>query len=1273
VKGQFTKLNIAVSTLFIVSATNVLATEGLIKNGSFEDYTIRQDHGKHKEVEFTHWQGVGEVWNQGAGKPATKGVHKIELDVGDELDILSQAVITVKGKKYRFSVNAYAKRDRSSDFEILVDSELIATIKPNSLWAEYEAYFIGSGEKQLISIKEIDHQNNSVGAVIDNVQLQPTHELIVNGSFENFTVNKDYGRWKLVNFLGWDGVSEVWNKRLGRRATSGAYKMELDAGSELNSLAQTIQTQKDVLYIFSLDAYAKKQDSSDFEIWVDESKIADVNPSAKWHRYYFNFLGNGQAQRIQLREISHQNDEYGAVIDHVSLVSVGAPSVIADTVEQTNNNPDQTITIDQSIGEKTKAAADNPIIIEKQPDSTDKQIKTTQLVSKKIKVIVADQKTVAQQPVISAEEKKRIDIARQFGKATQPKKGDYKKYESADKAIDGDDKTYNHTQGEATKNWWQLELPSPTKVSQIMIQGRDVYEWRLYGAIVYLSDKPYSGKLNAKDRVATLKGNSDKQWIEFSTPKSGSYLIIKAKDRRPLHLTTVEVYGQTPDAPAFNSDDSQYLIDGKTLAGEVVARVKATDFQGDELTYSIIENVPFSIDNQGAIYTKGNLSKQYNFTVQASDGKQSVRTSVTISVTSSSSVNEALASGRVDLVTEDELIQATLDEIETGQQTTISASALAKIKILFTHFSHHDFNFDWSQCHQEKCGDVPELKSEFEAGAKAVKKIFTALDIDKKNIFNEEGYQLQKLLILTADKFRQTVAYPMDKVSTDDTAFMKSYFADHAIYHYRRINPAQKDMGNFSRSDFSHITPITKAIKIESKKGFRSAGVYALPGETMTVTRHDKNDLTVNVFINTLRPKATRQYREEGYKRPKYLQSPHVEIKSGESIELTSPYGGPVQLEFSQGDQPVSITFDNVGEHPYWNGEEDNESFKQKLAAGHYDWAEVATPVFEIHSTLDKMRQSVSNPKWGNVESLASATVHYMYDLPHRLAGYQGAGITPITELHDFADQQGWTVDTLNGVKHMNADQASCSTGCAGNPYDTSWAFDPVKLGDLHELSHGLQGRKRFEGWTGHSMTNYYAYYSQHQYYQETGKRLACQKLPFKESFMALQASINQPNPAAYVKENLWGKTAWSQATWSKGAVMFIQMMMAVQHEGVLQNGWLLRGRLHLFEREFNRSINNENIWNKKRASFGMSHYSLGDAQTIKNNDWLLIALSYTTERDFRDYLAIWAISFSDKAALQVASLDYKALKPQYFKSVTSAYCKGLDQPVIALDGQQAW
>lgn len=610
-----------------------------------------------------------------------------------------------------------------------------------------------------------------------------------------------------------------------------------------------------------------------------------------------------------------------------------------------------------------------------------------------------------------------------------------------------------------------------------------------------------------------------------------------------------------------------------------------------------------------------------------------------------------------------------------GSQTLNSLPAnIASIETMLKHFKAKDYAFDWSACDNENCSAVTGLESEFLQGATNIKTLVDNLDTSKINLFDHAGFRLQKLLILLADHYRQDVRFPMDKVTTDDTVFMKAYFTDHAIYNHREVNAVQTDMGNFSRSDFSHITPTNKTINMTSKKYFRSAGVYALPGQTFSITRNDTSDLSVKVFINTQRSGSTHQWASNGYKRPKYLQTPHIEIASGETLNLTSPYGGTVQLEFSDNDLPVEFEFNHIGLHPYWKNSMDDDDFTAQLAANEYDWAELVTSGFEVHSSTEKMQASLADSKWGSATALAAATTHYTSNYPHVLAGFKGPGIDVVPELHDFAAAKGWTIDNIDLTKHMNADQATCGYGCSGNPYDAYWSFDPIGHGDIHELGHSLQGSKRFIGWENHSMTNHYSYYTKSKYNEETGGDPDCQSLPFKDQFTTLQASINQADPASYMQTHWWDTAGWSQQ-----ASMFIQLMMSAQAEGALENGWHLRARLHILEREYNRAKRDETTWLQKRDSLGFSQYSLDDVNSINNNDWLLIAISYSTERDYRDYLSMWGLPYSAKADAQVASYGYAVIPKQYHISSPDGYCKSqqngdfLAKKTLPVDGQQSW
>lgn len=615
-----------------------------------------------------------------------------------------------------------------------------------------------------------------------------------------------------------------------------------------------------------------------------------------------------------------------------------------------------------------------------------------------------------------------------------------------------------------------------------------------------------------------------------------------------------------------------------------------------------------------------------------------------------------------------------LTAFDVRQSLSAIPAEIRPINALLQHLKAQDYAFDWSACDEENCSAVVGLSTEFQQGAAAVRSMMSAFDTSKMNLFAGEGFRFQKLLVLLGDSYRKDAHFPMDKVLTDDTTFLKSLFADHAVYNYRTLNPVQPDMGNFSRSDFSHITPVNKTVTMTSRQNFRAAGVYALPGKTVRVTRNDNSSTTTKVFINSLRSGSTHEFEAWGYKRPKFLESAHVPIKSGETITLTSPYGGPIQIDFGTNDQSVSFTFEQVGEHPFWDDTSDNAAFTAKLAAGEYDWAEFVTPAFEIHSTLEKMRESATDTRWGGtLEGFAAATMRYIHNFPHVLAGFKGPNIDVVSEIHNFATSNGFTIENLDLVKHMNADQATCGSGCSGNPYDAYWAFDPIGHGDIHEMGHGLEkGRFRLSGWNYHASTNPYSYYSKTQYYKTTGGNPDCQSLPFYDAFVALQASVGQANPTTYLKTNYWDAVT---DNWSRAASMTIQMMMTAEHQGALADGWHLLARLHILEREFNRARSDATTWDVKKTSLGFSSYSKAEADAINNNDWMVIAVSKVTGMDYRSYFSMWGQAYSTKANDQVVAFNHAAAERRFFITSPNGYCKGegFDGNYLPVDGNQTW
>ncbi len=615
------------------------------------------------------------------------------------------------------------------------------------------------------------------------------------------------------------------------------------------------------------------------------------------------------------------------------------------------------------------------------------------------------------------------------------------------------------------------------------------------------------------------------------------------------------------------------------------------------------------------------------------------------------------------------------------QAEAFASMGYASLDLLIQRFQDDTFEIDWSLCDTKGRGESCQYEELFEIPMKKVRTSLKRLDQNKIALFSESNIRLEKLLVLLGDKFRAKVNYPMDKATSDQYAFFTSLFADYTHYGYRKINPVQKDMGNFSRSDFSHVSAQNREVTRVSRRSFRSVGLYALPGETFKVIRKDSSDVQTKVFINTLRSGATHEFEENGYKRPKFLQSVHYAIAAGETLEITSAYGGVIEVEFDRNDQEVRFAFENIGEHPYWSSSSDDAQFSAALAKGDYDWVEIATEGFEVHSRLDKMLETLESR--GSASALAALTQHYTSNYPLVLAGFQGTGIDVVPEISDFAQSQGWKVEHIEQVKHMNADQAACGYGCSGNPYDAYWAFNPLGHGDIHEIGHGLErSRFRFTGWEGHSTTNPYSYYTKSKYFEETGEDPVCQKLPFEEVYTKLQSSLSETNATAYLQTNLW------PGNWSNQVLMTIEMMMSVQKMGQdglltadvkLENGWHLLARLHILERVYAKAIKEDTTWDGNKTVLGFSSYTRDEVKAMNNDDWMLIALSKVSGADFSDYLKIWGITNSAKAVAQVKLTGVPVVPKKFFLSTSDGYCKDdqygtqLDKIAVALDGNTTW
>ncbi|WP_166738765.1 ImpA family metalloprotease [Psychromonas algarum] len=616
---------------------------------------------------------------------------------------------------------------------------------------------------------------------------------------------------------------------------------------------------------------------------------------------------------------------------------------------------------------------------------------------------------------------------------------------------------------------------------------------------------------------------------------------------------------------------------------------------------------------------------------------------------------------------------------------------ISAIKNLLNHINNENFSVPLASCAEDRCANDESYANEFSLAANSIKSMFDTYDQNGIRIFDSNSKILEKHLVLLADQIRQDISYPMSVDSTPTNEFLKAYFADHLIYISRDINPVPEDLGNYSRSDFSRITPTSKTITLTSKQSFRSSGVYALPGQTVRVTRLDNNEVDTSIRVNSVRSGATHEWDSNGYTRPKYLASQNLAIKFGESIVFTSPYGGPIHITFNTNDIETQFTFENIGEHAFWSGSQDDTKFTKALADDHYDWAEIATNSFEVHSKADRIVSTLETSYWNTAAELAEAIKLYATNYTHVLAGFQGPDITPEPEVHGWAETEGLAVATVDIVKHVNADQATCGGACSGNPYDTYGSFHPVEHGNLHEIGHGLQTNRflfSFGSATqgGHGATNFYSFYARQQFFEATGihstpgATTICEVQTgpaFRGEFAAFVEAAKTEDPgatiAAIIERTTLGTTIESDPTaltqWGSydyNYFVWDELQLHARRLDILNWGQHLIARVHIIEREFNSALASDEAWINKRDNLGFSTYSLDEAKAISTNDFILIAASRAVNLDYRQPLNLMGVLVSDKANAQVAISNHTSIGREFITRNDACSAKVKDSRNLA-------
>ncbi|WPB78088.1 ImpA family metalloprotease [Archangium violaceum] len=604
----------------------------------------------------------------------------------------------------------------------------------------------------------------------------------------------------------------------------------------------------------------------------------------------------------------------------------------------------------------------------------------------------------------------------------------------------------------------------------------------------------------------------------------------------------------------------------------------------------------------------------------------------------------------------------------TPAQNTARTSQFAALLPLIGKLAQGGFrtNYDWSQCTEFvssiNCDDVPGLRSELLDPIATLGAQLDTLNRQGRELFATPNQTLPRLLALWADVARRGIHYPLDK-QAHPAEFQRALAADGWVAYVRRVGGAQPDLGSFmservQRIDWSD-TEETLTLDLASDSGFTALGRFALPGKPLVVEVLDAGGAKLALRLNTQRTGSTRLWNPMEYDRPRFLASPDMALQPHVPLTVVTPYGGTLQLQFSQATPGTTITLKvrGVVKHPFLDLTRSGSTrdFLLALTDDRFDWAEIKSAATEIHTRVDMMRQVIHDDYANDLDRYLSELRILFIEDAYRLAGFPvvGASLPPAVQSFCAAEQWDCTspgVHRLPATQHINVDRyAHCGGGCGGNPYDQSWPLMPRGWGESHELGHNLQVEhlKVYGGRSGEVSNQIFPLHKNWRLLRELGVNESHDRVGYRAAFNLLVQGRQQADKVEGVYQRLWVPSGIYDMNGERMAFFTQWSHYWQERTGVADQAWDVYTLLHLHERLFRNGD-----WATYRQRLGFSRFST--RPSLEGNDYLVIALSWITKRDQRPMFELWGVRYGSEASAQVAAYGFSA-QPQVFYANTAS------------------
>ena len=597
----------------------------------------------------------------------------------------------------------------------------------------------------------------------------------------------------------------------------------------------------------------------------------------------------------------------------------------------------------------------------------------------------------------------------------------------------------------------------------------------------------------------------------------------------------------------------------------------------------------------------------------------------------------------------------------------------------------------------------------FKAGADWYRSNAETLDNNTIDVFTKADFPLMKAGLLLADKYRSEIDYPI--AYSEHAQWQQALFADWTVSYARVHNLAQPDLGEYvtdranlskgSNAHYAYPATVTerKTIAVPYAGQWTTTGWYALPGQTIKLTRLDSSTANVEIKLNYHRRNTNRAFEQKIYRGPLELAQQRLRLAQGRSIEFSSPYGGPIYLYISGGEGAlnVDVNAQNVAKHPSimdFTNPAEIAAFNDRIQNTELPHVDLRTDGAEQHLRRDRFLNAIGTDM-PDVNALLSSIVDDHINSVYTLAGLkiQGKSLSESLPADVLSACKGLFGDdcidnslhTRSIIQHANYDQnAHCGAGCSGNPWDAAWNIDPTGWGDNHELGHNLQTNRLNVQYAAASDTDNWAGYGSRA--GENSNNIFPYVVKWKTHYLrdgntgtVTDGHMNHKDlfyvfmsDAAGTKDTSGKRVVFGAnckvidagedrytAPWASNAYavhngyrMAFYIQMALKAHGMtlsdgtmLNNGFNLFTLLYQHSRMFGKYANNTSDWEANRSKLGFSLFpfdgnSVYGGKTVKDipgNDFILVSLSQLTGKDWRSHFDMLGLRYSSLAAAQTA------------------------------------